>query len=70
MPLIDRKLNMHHELVRELAVRKRRALCIVTGVIQTTRASCIKAQLHHGRAAAAEVDVSEYITTCTSITDI
>ena len=44
--VLYRKLNMQHELVKELAVRNRRALCVVIGVVKTSAPSTISATLN------------------------
>lgn len=38
---------MSHELVRELAAKRRRALCVVTGVVKTTKPTTVSATLNH-----------------------
>ena len=42
-----RKINMHHELVRELSSKRRRALCVVVGVVKTTTDTDVTAKLTH-----------------------
>ena len=41
-----RKLNMNHELVKELAGKDRRALCIVTAVVKTAAPASINSTLN------------------------
>ena len=51
---------MYHELVREMSSKKRRALCVVTGVIKTTRPSSIEATLSHKFKAGTNVSMKYY----------
>ncbi|XP_067936027.1 pejvakin-like [Watersipora subatra] len=44
--LRTRKLNMNHELVKELAGKDRRALCIVTAVVKTAAPASINSTLN------------------------
>ncbi|XP_067936364.1 pejvakin-like [Watersipora subatra] len=44
--LANRKLNMSHGLVSQLASKKRKALCVVTGVVKTIADTSITAQLN------------------------
>lgn len=48
---------MEHGLVQELAAKKRRALCFITGVIRTTKESAIRAKLQKGTAAKVQAKV-------------
>ncbi|XP_067937806.1 pejvakin-like [Watersipora subatra] len=55
--LNDRELKMCHELVREISAGKRKALCVVTGVVKTTSSASISAKL--GTEAAGHLEISQ-----------
>ena len=46
MTFFIRQLNMKHEVVREISAKSRRALCVVVGVITTTKPCKITATLN------------------------